>query len=287
MRLFVTGGTGFIGSYVLSAALTAGHTVQALRRAPTSSPVIPLSCEPQWVKGDLASLTTSFLEGVDAVIHLASAGVSPQHASWEELLKINVAGSLRLLQLSVDCGVRRFIFAGSCHEYGKAALRYDSIPPNAPLEPLSSYGASKAAAFQLIQAFAIENHLELFYGRIFAAFGEGQFAGNFWPSLRRAALAGEDFSMTSGTQINDFIHASEVAIHLLNGCTRTDLIAGDPLVVNIGSGTAMSLRSFAQNEWKRLNASGSILFGTLPTRSNQIERYVPDLTNLKPKTLPH
>jgi UDP-glucose 4-epimerase len=281
MRLFITGGTGFIGSYLLLEAMAAGHDVRALRRTPTSSTAIPLPREPVWIEGDLDSLTTSPLEGVDAVIHLASAGVSPQHASWNELVKTNVVGSLRLLQFAVSCGVRRVVVAGTCHEYGNAALRYEAIPPDAPLEPISSYGASKAAAFQLIRAFAIEHRLELFYGRIFAAFGEGQFANNFWPSLRRAALSGEDLPMTSGQQVNDFIPATKVAIHLLNGCSRTDIASGVPLVVNIGSGISMSLLSFAEKEWKRLKATGTILPNKLPSRPNQIERYVPDLRGLE------
>jgi nucleoside-diphosphate-sugar epimerase len=142
---------------------------------------------------------------VDAVIHLASAGVSPKQASWSELVQVNVAGSLRLLELAAEVGVHRCIVAGTSHEYGNAARRFDAIPPDASLEPLSAYGASKAAAFQLLRAFAIERRLELFYGRIFSAYGEGQYEANFWSSLRRAALAGEDFAMTSGRQISDFI----------------------------------------------------------------------------------
>lgn len=282
MRLFITGGSGFIGSYVLSAALNAGHDVRALRRSPMASTAIPLSREPEWLEGDLDSLTSAMFEDVDAVIHLASAGVSPQHASWSELVKTNIEGSLRLLQLATESGISRFVVAGSCHEYGNTARRHDSIPPNAPLEPINSYGASKAAAFQLIRVFAIKHHLELFYGRIFTAFGEGQFANNFWPSLRSAALSGEDFAMTAGQQVSDFIPATMVAIHLLNGCTRADIPPGVPLVVNIGSGIAMSLLSFAEKEWKRLKASGSILPNKLPYRLDQIERYVPDLRGLEP-----
>lgn len=282
MRLFITGGTGFLGSHVLAAALSAGYEVQALRRKPLSAPALPLAPEPIWIVGDLLSIPPTTLDGVDAIIHLASAGVSPQQASWHELVQTNVIGSLRLLELAAEAGVRRCVFAGTSHEYGTAARRFDAIPSDAPLEPLSSYGASKAAAFQLLRAFAIERRLELYYGRIFSAYGEGQFEGNFWPSLRRAAIAGEDFPMTSGEQINDFIPASTVAMHLLEGCKRTDIKPGVPLVNNIGSGIAMSLISFAETEWKRLEAKGSLLPNRVPSRPDQIERCVPELTSMKP-----
>jgi len=78
MRLFLTGGTGFIGSHVLTAALLAGHEVRVLRRTPSSVPVIAIPSQPQWCEGDLHTLTASQLDGVDAVVHLASAGVSPK-----------------------------------------------------------------------------------------------------------------------------------------------------------------------------------------------------------------
>lgn len=280
MRVFLTGGTGFIGSYVLAAALEAGHEVVALRRCTGAAPVIALPHQPQWCEGDLGTLQLSQLKGVDAVLHLASAGVSPQPASWSQLALVNVAGSLRLMELAAEAGVRRCVVAGSSHEYGNSARRYEAIPPDAPLEPLNPYGASKAAAFQLIRSFAIVKGLELFYGRIFTAYGEGQFAGNFWPSLRRAALAGDDFPMTSGRQISDFIPVTAVASHLLASCCRPDVLAGQPLVVNIGSGVAISLRAFAEAEWERLGATGRLLPASLQDRPDQIERYVPDLRGL-------
>jgi len=266
---------------VLAAALAAGHQVRALRRSPASAPVIPLHRQPDWCEGDLLTLPAFALEGVEAVLHLASAGVSPKQVPWAELVQANVAGSLRLLELAAEAGVRRCVVTGTSHEYGNAARRFGAIPPDAPLEPLSAYGASKAAAFQLLRTFAIERRLELFYGRIFTAYGEGQFAGNFWPSLRRAALAGEDFPMTSGRQVSDFIPVAAVATHLLEACTRSDISAGVPLVANIGSGVATSLLAFAEAEWSRLGATGRLRPGVLPDRPDQIERYVPDLAGLR------
>ncbi|MEA5417521.1 NAD-dependent epimerase/dehydratase family protein [Synechococcus sp. BA-132 BA5] len=149
MRLFLTGGTGFIGSHVLAAALAAGHQVLALRRSPASAPVIPLPRQPQWCEGDLLTLAAPQLQGVEVVLHLASAGVSPKQVPWAELVQANVASSLRLLELAAEAEVRRCVVTGTSHEYGNAARRFAAIPPDAPLEPLSAYGASKAAAFQL------------------------------------------------------------------------------------------------------------------------------------------
>lgn len=280
MKLFLTGGTGFIGSYVLRDLLAAGHEVIALRRNSSSNPVIPLPRQPQWCEGNLTNLDSVQLEGVEAVLHLAASGVSPKQVSWDELVQVNVHGSLKLLERAADAGVRRCVIAGTSHEYGNAARRYHAIPPDAALEPLSPYGASKAAAFQILRTFAIVQRMEFFYGRIFSAYGEGQFTGNFWPSLCRAARQGEDFPMTLGRQVSDFTPIAEVANHLLVACSRPDITAGVPLVANVASGKVMSLLNFAEAEWKRLNGSGRLLPGMIPERPNQIERYVPDLTGL-------
>ena len=282
MRLFITGGTGFIGSYVLRAALTAGHQVRALRRTEESKPAISLPADPEWISGSLAALTADQIEGSEAVIHLATAGVSPKRVSWDELVKTNVAGSMRVLEMGTRAGARRFVVAGTSHEYGLAANRFKKIPADAPLEPLNLYGASKAAAFQMLRAFAIEHGLELFYGRLFSAYGEGQYAGNFWPSLKAAALTGADFQMSSGSQVSDFLPAGKAAEHLLEACNRADVLAGKPMVVNIGSGQASSLLDFAQHQWLQFGASGKLLPGSLMDRPDQIDYCVPDLKDLNP-----
>ena len=280
MRVFLTGATGFIGSHIMSAALCAGFEVRALIRNKEKGSSLDIRGEPIWCSGDLGSLKPCWFEDVDAVIHLASAGVSPQVASWEELLEVNVLGSLRLMEMAAQAGVRRHVVAGSSHEYGRSAYKYDAVPPHAPLAPISSYGGSKAAAFQLLQSYAIENGLEFFYGRIFSAYGKGQYYKNFWPMLYRAAKSGRDFPMTSGKQIGDFIGVEDVAKHFLRGCTRPDVKVATPLVVNVGSGNGITLLQFAELEWKRLGANGSLVPGAIPDRPNQIERLVADTSRL-------
>ena len=170
--------------------------------------------------------------------------------------------------------------AGTSHEYYLTADDYAFIPPNPSLQPLNAYGASKAASFQLMRAFALQADIEFFYGRLFNVYGIGQFAGNFWPSLRYAALNDNDFPMTSGDQVTDFMPASAAAHHFIDACHRPDVKAGNPVVVNIGSGHPESLLKFATSQWKSLGAIGRLLPGAIPSRPNQVKRMVPDLSGL-------
>lgn len=281
MRILLTGGTGFVGSHLLGVLLQAGHDVAVVRR-PGSEPVIPLEQQPIWLERSLLDLTADDFVGLEVVIHLASAGVSPQQASWQELEEINVAVGLQLIQLAQQAGVRRFVAAGTCFEYGSEAEAWDRIPPSAPLRPTTPYGASKAAGFQMLETFAIAHPIELFYGRIFTAYGEGQFSGNLWPSLRQAALAGDDFPMTEGEQIRDFIPIAQVARHLGIAAERCDLKPFQPLVVNIGSGHGLRVVDFARQQWQHFGATGVLKPGAIPSRTGQMARLVADPIHLDP-----
>jgi len=274
MRIFLTGGTGFIGSHFLARMSGTRHQITAVRR-PTSS--APARAYPgvTWLEKPLDAVDASDLAGHDALVHLASTGVSPKPASWSELLYWNVTVSMQLVERAHEAGIHRFVVAGSSAEYGRSANDYAFIPVDAPLRPVSPYAASKAAACILASTFARACHLELAYLRIFSAYGEGQCEQNFWPALRAAALAGEDFMMTSGEQVRDFVPVEDVADAIATAVERRDLVKGTPKFVNVGSGLPVSMREFAQRCWTEWNAQGKLILGALPYRPNEPMRFVP------------
>jgi UDP-glucose 4-epimerase len=275
MKIVLTGSTGFIGSHLLVALMQAGHEVVGVRRQ-GSKPVIPLEQKPIWLEKSVEKITADDLADVEVLIHLASVGVSPQQATWHELEQINVAAGLRLIQLANQARVRRFVAAGTCLEYGTEAEEWVNIPPEAALRPVTPYGASKAAGFLMLHAYAIINSIELYYGRIFTAYGEGQYSQNLWPSLRKAALAGVDFLMTDGEQVRDFIPVQKVANHLLFAVERTDLQPKKPLIENIGSGQGQRVADFASQQWKNFGATGCLRIGAIPNQPHQPARIVAD-----------
>lgn len=277
MKVFVTGGTGFIGRHVVDQLLTLGHQVIALR-LPGETPKTPQQEQLVWVEGTLADDWRHALKNADALIHLAAVGVSPQKASWEKLFAVNVQQSLHLWLQAAEAGVARFILSGSCVEYGRSAERYtDCIPADAPLEPTGAYAASKAAASVAAMAFAMEKNVELLILRLFHVFGEGQHGSNFWPSLKAAALSGEDFPMTLGEQVRDFTPVEKAAAFFAQAVGRQDLVSGKPLVENVGTGTPQTLRAFAEHWWHHWQAKGQLQLGSLPYRENEVMRYVPRL----------
>src|SRR5882757_3298740 len=131
MILAITGGTGFVGSHVIDAALAAGHEIKALTRR-DQAPRDQLS----WIPGDLNDRNAihQLVRETDAIIHVAGVINAPDAAAFDEG---NVGGTLAMLAAATAGGVHRFVHVSSL----------------AAREPqLSLYGASKARAEELVQS---------------------------------------------------------------------------------------------------------------------------------------
>jgi len=275
VRVLVTGATGFVGRHVVAQLTRDGHRVRRLLRQPDSA--APAGDVEDVLHADgVLGLVDSDVADVDAVLHLAAAGVSPKVATAEELHDTNVRGTTHLLELVAAAGITRVALLGTCAEYGRSADAHAAIPPDAALEPLSPYPRSKAEGFARACALVAGHGLSAHYLRLFTAFGEGQTPRALWPSLRAAALAGEDFPMTSGGQVRDFLPVEEVARTVV-AMLDTPAPAGRLLVRNLGSGVGTSVLDFATDWWQRFGASGRLLPGAIADRSDEPQRYVAEV----------
>lgn len=135
MKLAVTGGTGFVGSHLIDAALAAGHEVAALtrREQPARDGVL-------WLNGDLATPAAleRLVDDADAIVHVAGVISAPDATAFE---RGNVAGTLAMLAAATAGGVRRFVHVSSL------AARQPK---------LSQYGASKARAEELVRGSGLD-----------------------------------------------------------------------------------------------------------------------------------
>jgi nucleoside-diphosphate-sugar epimerase len=135
MKLAITGGTGFVGSHLIDAALAAGHDVRALTRRDQ-----PPRERLEWIAGSLdhRDALKALVDHADAVIHVAGVISAPDAAGFDAG---NVAGTLAMLAAATAGGVRRFVHVSSL----------------AAREPqLSLYGASKAGAEELVERSGLD-----------------------------------------------------------------------------------------------------------------------------------
>ena len=274
MRIALTGGTGFIGSHFLNQAHTGNHTVLAIRRSPNSKPKIKLDTQPIWLDRQLADVKAEDLQGYEILIHLAAHTANLPYDTLTNCLHWNLISTLSLFEQARLAGIRRYLVAGSCFEYGRSGERYKEIPSNAPLEPTNSYAASKAAASITLLNWAEENALSLEILRIFHVFGEGEPQSRLWPSLKNSALNGKDFQLTPGEQIRDFQPVEKVALAFLNRASSSETTI-HPTALNLGTGNPLTIREFALKWWKHWNAGGSLSFGAIPYRRGEVMSYIP------------
>ena len=278
MNIFLTGGTGFIGSHFINHALEQGHHVLALKRAASSQPSSPLKKDPTWLEKEMTGVTADDLKDIDVVVHLAAHSANVPYDTLENCILKNVIDPLHLFRKAVEARVTKFVAAGSCFEYGNSGERYDFIPVDAPLEPTQSYPASKALSSTAFYQFAIENKVQLSYHRIFQVFGEGELETRLWPSMRQAALNGENFPMTQGEQVRDFIEVTQVAQIFLEATNNIMYsISSVPEYHNLGSGNPQSILEFSRYWWEKWGASGKLLVGVKPYRTGEVMRYVPKI----------
>jgi len=145
MRVLLTGHLGYIGSVMTPMLMKAGHEVigldSDLYERCTFAQGGDISDIPTILK-DTRDVELSDLKGFDAVIHLAALSNDPLGNLRAGLTDdINHRASVRLAELAKKARVRRFVFASSCSNYGKAGE--EMIDETGALNPVTAYGESK------------------------------------------------------------------------------------------------------------------------------------------------
>jgi nucleoside-diphosphate-sugar epimerase len=150
MKILVSGASGFVGNFLLTALRDAGHEVRAASRSRVEKQGIDYISAPEL--GPDADWGCA-LNGVDAVIHLAGRAHVPSKnldAETEKLyFRINTEGTLALAEQAAADGVKHFVFLSSCH--GVAAESGAILNAETTPLPLSAYGRSKLEAERAIR----------------------------------------------------------------------------------------------------------------------------------------
>ena len=276
MRIFLTGGTGFIGSYFIENSMERGYDLICLRRK-NSKNRRKIKYEPNWVIGTYEDEFKEEITKCDVFVHLASHSTNFPYDSLENCLQQNVILPLKILRSAKKYGINKFIIIGTGFEYGLSGENYDFIPVEAPLVPKMNYPVSKAVGSLVFSQWALENNLKLKYLRIFQVYGEGESNSRLWPSLKRAAESGTDFELTSGNQIRNFTYVNDAANKIIDELASFDFQDGKTVFKNIGSDKTQTVREFAEYWWNHWGAKGNLIFGSKKYREDEIMRFVPKL----------
>jgi nucleoside-diphosphate-sugar epimerase len=230
VKVFVTGGSGFVGQALVRALVARGEQVVAMSRSERSDGVLRgLGAEP--VRGDLDSVSSEALQGCEAVIH-AGAHVE-EWGPWEVFERINVRGTERLLLAARQAGVRRFVHVGTEAALfdGRALVQLDETAPLAVHSPFP-YSRSKALAEAAVLAANAPGFSTIVI-RPRLVWGPGD--STVLPVLVEAARQGRfawpdgGQQLTSTTHLHNLVHALQLALRQGRGGQAYFVLDGPPV----------------------------------------------------------
>lgn len=256
MKIFVTGGAGYIGSATAEALIQAGHDVTVYdslvtgHRAavPSGAKFVQAGLEDGGLlKDTLAS------GGYDAVMHFAAfieAGESMREPG--KFFRNNFGNSLQLMETAVQCGIKKMVFSSTAAVYQSSE---EPLTEDSPIGPTNVYGHTKLMTEQALEWYRQIHGLHFAALRYFNACGAlpgrgeaHQPESHLIPRVLQialgqaesAAIFGTDYPTPDGTCIRDYIHIGDlVSAHIL---ALNALETRDRMIFNVGSGNGFSVR---------------------------------------------
>ncbi len=256
MRVFVTGGAGYIGSVGVEKLLTAGHEVMVLDNMRTGRPA-SIASQATVINGDLrdGAFVSDVLARVkpDAIMHFAAATIVPESVVKPDLYYgINMVGGYNLLEGARQAGIDKIIVSSTAAVYG--APEEIPIKESTATKPVSPYGASKLMFEQMLEAYALA------YGTKWIAFRYFNVAGATYEHgedhrpethlIPNALLAvagrrppleiyGTDYPTPDGTPIRDYVHVEDLIDAHVLGMEHIDDVSG-PFNLGTTSGASVA-----------------------------------------------
>ena len=160
--VMVTGAAGYIGSVLVGRLLGQGYRVRGLDNLSFGgNGLLPYmgNTDFDFIQGDITSADdlAGAIEGVDAVVHLAAIVGDPACRRQPDLAeKVNRAGAELLCATARESGVRRFVFASTCSNYGKMETHDGYVEETSPLKPVSLYAELKVGFEEHLMALACD-----------------------------------------------------------------------------------------------------------------------------------
>jgi UDP-glucose 4-epimerase len=268
VKIFVTGGAGYIGGTVAGLLKENGHKVVVFDNLSHSRrELLPKGVE--FIQGELAD--TAALEQIfkqaeasgapfDGVMHFAALIEAGESMQCPEIyFRNNSASTLSLLEAMLASNIKRFVFSSTAAVYGEP----ESVPiqEDARLAPTNAYGQSKLLVEQMLTWFNRSHGLRYASLRYFNVAGapegpDGILRGEAHqpeshliplildvPLGRRASIRvyGEDYPTIDGTCVRDYIHVSDLAAAHLLALAALDG-KSEPLIYNLGNGQGFSVK---------------------------------------------
>jgi UDP-glucose 4-epimerase len=293
MRVFITGGAGFIGSHLTDALIARGDEVTILDNLTTGSAtnLAHLEGKIELVQGDIrdAALIEKLMAPADLVLHMAAAlGVNTILEKTIESVSVNFTGSEVVLNAATKLK-KRLIIASTSEIYGKnpqQPLNEESDRVvGAPQKIRWTYSDAKALEEAIAHSLHTTQGLKVTTVRLFNTVGPRQTGryGMVLPRFVQAALNNEPITIYGdGSQSRVFCHVQD-AVKAILTLAATDSTIGD--VFNVGGVGETTMKELAEKIILRTNSTSTITYTpyieAYPAGFEDMQRRVPDITKIK------
>ena len=293
MRVFITGGAGFIGSHLADALVARGDAVTILDNMSTGSAsnIAHLEGKIEIIKGDIRDVATveKAMANADLVLHMAAAlGVNTILESPIESVSTNFTGSEVVLQAATKLN-KRIIIASTSEIYGKNPKQplneLDDRVVGTPQKIRWTYSDAKALEEAIAHALFLTKGLKVTTVRLFNTVGPRQTGryGMVVPRFVQAALAGQPITIYGdGTQSRVFCHVAD-AVKAILFLAADDKSIGQ--VYNIGGVGETTIKQLAEKIIERTKSTSAITYtaydDAYPAGYEDMQRRVPDTTKIK------
>ena len=293
MRVFITGGAGFIGSHLADHYVNAGHEVTLLDNFSTGSKanIAHLDGKVTTVDGDIRNieLVESLTKDADLVLHMAAAlGVNTILESPLESMSTNITGSEVVLNAAAKFN-KRIIIASTSEIYGKnpkqPLAETDDRVVGAPQKIRWTYSDAKAIEEAMAFALHQEKKLPVTTVRLFNTVGPRQTGryGMVVPRFVHPALKNEPITIYGdGTQSRVFCHVAD-AVQAIATMATTASTIGD--VYNVGGAGEVTIKQLAEQVLAVTGSQSAITYTpyseAYPAGFEDIQRRVPDISKIK------
>jgi dTDP-glucose 4,6-dehydratase len=219
MKIFVTGGAGFIGSNFINHALglSKGYSVvnyDKLTYAGNLANLESVAHNPQYafIKGDIcdAAAVEAAMHGCQTVVHFAAEShVDRSIYEPAPVIQTNVTGTFVLLQIARKLNIKKFVHVSTDEVYGDMAPGAFA-DEHSPLQPSSPYSASKAGSDLIVRSYVRTFDFPAVITRASNNYGPFQFPEKFLPLMITNALDGKPLPIYGdGKQERDWLHVTD------------------------------------------------------------------------------
>jgi len=261
-KIFITGGTGFLGSAVLKYLVKNNYEIMATMRTETDMfRFKTFSDEVKWINTDDENYKKQIIAFEPTIIfHAAWSGVtSSDRNDWSKQIQ-NFQLLADILDIANNVKLEKILVLGSQSEYGNVHTR---VNENHPRE---AYAVSKNAMQNIIEKYCNQYNIEWYWLRVFSVFGPGETKNWFIPWVIVNQLKNNDTNLTLCEQQYDYLYISDFVKMIIQIINATKSASG---IYNICSGNSTILKTIVEYIKQCIGSSAKINYGAIPYRPNQ------------------